>query len=473
MRETPDPVTVELANELIRDRLAQLIRSNEALREQVRDLSSENASLTRQLAEAVAGSKLDRESRRAALNLMEDAVLAQQAERRELLERRRIERELRLADQRKNEFLATLAHELRAPLAPIRNSLNLLRLTKPTEEELEHLHDLLDRQVSHLVRLVDDLMEVSRITHGSIELRREMLDMSQVVENAVELSRPLIEARGHQLTVNLPVEPVKLDADPVRLTQVLSNLLTNAAKYTEVGGQIGLSVERDATTATVSVRDTGEGIPSDMLESVFDLFTQVDRTYNRSQGGLGIGLTLVRSLVHMHGGTIEARSTGQTGHGSEFIVRLPLCLSAACVAHSLEKQAAPQTLAGRRIVVVDDNYDAAETLALLLKTQGADVCTANDGLGALEAFCKHRPSVVILDIGMPVMDGNEVARRIRQLPDGRDVQLIALTGWGQDEDRRLCKQAGFDHHLVKPVKLNELRELISNLQELPSKEASV
>lgn len=381
----------------------------------------------------------------------------------DITQRKQAEEKLREADRRKDEFLATLAHELRNPLAPIRNSLHILKLAGSDSGAAARVQDMLERQVNHMVRLVDDLMEVSRITRGKIELRKEHIELAAVVCSAVETSKPLIEAANHQLAISLPPDPVDLDADPVRLAQVLANLLNNAAKYTEDGGQIWLSAHVEETSAVVSVRDNGTGIRADMLPKIFDLFIQADRTYDRAQGGLGIGLTLVRSLVEMHGGTVEARSAG-LGQGSEFVVRLPLARRhiASTREHHTEQLAAVAPL---RILVVDDHRDSANSLGMLLKFLGADVHVCNDGPAALQALKTHRPAVVLLDIGMPGMDGYQVAQLARQQPECQNVTFIALTGWGQEKDRQLSSEAGFDHHLVKPVDLDALQKLLTSLPQ--------
>jgi PAS domain S-box-containing protein len=386
----------------------------------------------------------------------------------EIDDRKRIEEELRESDRRKDEFLATLAHELRNPLAPIRNSLNILRMTGAANPTTERLHEMMERQVNHLVRLVDDLLEISRISRGKIDLRKEQVELAAVIRSAVETSRPLLEAAHHQLAISLPSEPLALDADPVRLAQVFANLLNNAAKYTDEGGQIWLTAkvakgsQESPDGVVVSVRDTGVGIPADMLPRVFELFTQVDRSAGRAQGGLGIGLTLVRSLVQLHGGRVEARSEG-LGQGSEFVVHLPLAKGSPADGARLADQP-PALLSPRRVLVVDDNRDAADSLGMLLKFVGADVQVVYDGAAALKTLDVYQPAVVLLDIGMPGMDGYEVARRIRQHPRGRDVLLIALTGWGQEEDRRRTHTAGFDHHLVKPADVNALQTLLASLE---------
>ena len=372
---------------------------------------------------------------------------------------------LKEADRRKDEFLATLAHELRTPLAPIHNALEILRLSDGDGTAAQDVYEMMGRQVNHMVRLVDDLMEVSRITRGKIDLRRQRVELAAIVGSAVETARPVIDAGGHVLTVDLGGEPLELDADPVRLTQVFGNLLNNAAKYTPNGGQITLRAEQRGPHVVVSVRDNGAGIRSDVLAHVFEPFVQGERSYTRSQGGLGIGLTLARSIVVLHGGTIEARSAG-LGQGSEFLVRLPL-LPPVAESPALASTRPATRIAGRRILVVDDNVDAAESLGALLRCLGADVVTVHDGPAALEALRTEEPCAAVLDIGMPGMDGYEVARRVRAGPRGEHIQLIALTGWGNDEDRRRSREAGIDHHLVKPVDLNVLESLLATRTREP------
>ena len=373
---------------------------------------------------------------------------------------------LKEADRRKDEFLATLAHELRTPLAPIHNALQILRLSGRDGAVARSVHDMMDRQVNHMVRLVDDLMEVSRITRGKLDLRRERIGLATVVGNAVETARPLVDAAGHLLTVDLGSEPFELDGDPVRLAQVFANLLNNAAKYTPPGGQITLRAEQQGTSVAVSVRDNGAGIRAEVLGHVFEPFVQGERSYSRAQGGLGIGLTLARSIVLLHGGGIEARSAG-VGQGSEFVVRLPLLQPAPAEASDARRR--PTTrIAGQRILVVDDNVDAAESLAALLRCLGAEVLTVHDGPAALESVRTERPAAAVLDIGMPGMDGYEVARRVRSTPEGENIALIALTGWGNDEDRRRSREAGIDHHLVKPVDLRVLEDLLAAGARVPA-----
>jgi PAS domain S-box-containing protein len=378
---------------------------------------------------------------------------------------KQVEEELREADRRKDEFLATLAHELRNPLAPLRNSLSVLRLAGEGPGR-ERVYATMERQVDQMVRLVDDLLEVSRITSGKIALRRERVELAAVLRAAIETSGPLVEASRHRLALSLPDEPLFLDADPLRLAQVFANLLNNAAKYTEEGGQISLAARREGAAAVVSVRDDGVGIPPDRLAEVFDLFSQVDRSLGRAQGGLGIGLTLVRRLVEMHGGRVEAHSEGP-GRGSEFVVTLPLAAGGARSTASGEVPAGPQAAvrAPHRVLVVDDNVDAGESLELLLRVLGVEARVVHDGEAALAAMSSFRPAMVLLDLGMPGMDGYEVARRIRALPEAGRPLVIALTGWGQPEDRRRTREAGFHDHLVKPVGLPVLQSLLGLLDE--------
>jgi len=368
------------------------------------------------------------------------------------------------ADRRKDEFLATLAHELRNPLAPIRNGLHIMRLTGKAEGAVANVYQMLDRQVNHLVRLVDDLMEVSRITRGRVELRKERTDVQAVIHTAIETSRPYIDEAGHRLELSLPAEPLRIEGDTMRLAQVITNLLNNAAKYTDRGGRILLTARREGSAAVILVRDNGRGISAEMLPRVFDLFAQAAPGHDYSRGGLGIGLTLVRNLVDLHGGSVEARSEG-AGRGSEFIVRLPLELAAAGLAESVP--AASGGFSSRRVLVVDDNRDAADSLGVLLTLLGVETRTAHDGTAALEALDEFEPSVVLLDLAMPVMDGYEVAQRMRQHPHGRHVTLVAVTGWSLDRDRLRSAAYGFDRHLVKPVDLDVLRKLLADLPPAP------
>jgi PAS domain S-box-containing protein len=381
----------------------------------------------------------------------------------DITERMEMERALKEADRRKDEFLATLAHELRNPLAPIRTALEILRLRQGDAAAFEHVRGMMERQVGHMVRLVDDLLDLSRISRGKIALRRERLDLAEVVRVAVETSRPLLEAARHELAVALPPEPVGVEGDLTRLAQVLANLLNNAAKYTPEAGRIDLRVAREGGQAVVRVRDSGVGIPADMLPRVFEMFTQVEHGGGRAQGGLGIGLTLVRGLVEMHGGAVEAHSDGP-GKGSEFVVRLPLAPKAPRGAGAAERPGnGPPAAAApsRRILVVDDNVDSAESLGMLLKLMGNEVALAYDGPSALQTAAALVPDLVLLDLGMPGMDGFEVARRLRALPQLRAAVLVAQTGWAQEEDRRQSREAGFHFHLVKPVDPQELARLVA------------
>jgi PAS domain S-box-containing protein len=385
----------------------------------------------------------------------------------DITERKRLEVDLRKlasdladADRRKDEFLATLAHELRNPLAPLTNMLEVVRRSGHDESALRSAVDMMARQTSQLVRLVDDLLDLSRITHNRLDLRRSRVDLASVIRQAAQASRPLCESAGHTLRVTLPTDPVPVDADPVRLTQVFGNLINNSCKYTPPGGTVDVTMERSATEAVIVVRDTGIGIPRDKLESIFEMFSQVDPSLERSQGGLGIGLTLVRRLVLMHGGTVVARSDG-VHRGSEFTVRLPVASAPAPVAVATHAPRAPAHVQPRRVLIVDDNRDAASSLAMLLELEGHKTVVAHDGPTALEAAERHRPDVMLLDIGLPRMNGYDVGRAVRREPWGATLTLIALTGWGQAEDRRRSQEAGFDGHLVKPVDPATLLELLA------------
>ncbi len=380
----------------------------------------------------------------------------------DVTKRKKAEAALKEADRRKDEFLATLAHELRNPLAPLRNGLQIMRLAAGDRAIVEEARAMMERQLGQMVHLVDDLLDLSRISRGKITLRTERVELARVVQQAVETSRPLIDAGGHTLTIDAEPRPIFVQADTNRLAQVISNLLNNAAKYTERGGHITLRVGRRGAEAVVSVRDTGVGIPAHMLPKVFEIFTQVDQSLEKSQGGLGIGLSLVKGLIELHGGTVEAHSDGR-GTGSEFVVRLPVALTLAGPREGEEADEAPAA-AARRILVADDNRDSAASLAKLLRVMGNDTRTANDGLEALEVGAVFRPDVILLDIGMPRLNGYETARRIRQQPWGKNVVLVAQTGWGQDDDRRKSREAGFDLHMVKPVDPNELERLLAELR---------
>ncbi len=379
----------------------------------------------------------------------------------DVTERRRMEDALREADRKKDEFIALLGHELRNPLAPIRNGLQVIRLAGSDENAVAQARDIMDRQLGHMVRLIDDLLDVARIGQNKMELRRSRVSLAEVVSSAVETARPAIEEAGHALAVTLPKEPLFLDADLTRLSQVFSNLLTNSAKYTPRGGRIRLDAERRDGALTVSVQDTGIGIPSAFLPNLFDMFSQVDRSNERSTGGLGIGLAIVKGLVEMHGGTVIAESEGP-GRGSKFLVRLPLAeaVPEPVAAPSALKDAPPARPA-RRILVVDDNKDSARSMGRLLKLLGNDVRVAHDGIQGVETAAEFQPDIILMDVGMPRLNGYEATRRIREQPWGGSMTIIALTGWGQEGDRVLSREAGCDGHLVKPVSLADLEALLN------------
>jgi PAS domain S-box-containing protein len=385
---------------------------------------------------------------------MADGTTAQLCLTRDITERRRAEKALLEADRRKDEFIATLSHELRNPLAPLRSALNLLRLTTRPEGKIAQVYGVMDRQLDHLVRLVDDLLEASRISRGVLELRRQRVELATAIQNAVETSSPVIREAGHELVVKLPQRLVWLDGDPVRLAQIFSNLLNNAARFTDSGGRITISAEAQDGHAVISVRDTGVGFAPEVSSRLFEMFAKSERSR-----GLGIGLALSRRLAEMHGGNIEARSEGEQ-RGAEFIVRLPLAASGGeahvCATNGSEARA--QT--ARRVLVADDNRDSAELLAELVRFLGSEVTLAYDGEEAVEVARAFQPDIAVLDIGMPKMDGYEAARRIRSESGARSVKLVALTGWGQAEDRRRAREAGFDEHFVKPVELAALEALL-------------
>ncbi len=383
---------------------------------------------------------------------------------RDITDRRRAEEALKEADRRKDEFIALLAHELRNPLAPIRNGLQVLRLSDDLGVR-ERSQEVMDRQLGHMVRLIDDLLDVSRISQNKMELRRSRVLLAEAVGSAVETARPLIDAAGHELTVSLPPDPVYLDADLTRLAQVFANLLTNSAKYTERGGRIWLTATPAGGEVAVTVRDTGIGIPAAALPTVFDKFSQVGRSVERSTGGLGIGLALVKGLVEMHGGSVTVASEGP-GRGTEFTVRLPaLATDPQPYHHDPGRRVGRVTGPVRRILVVDDNRDSAGTMAEMLVILGHQVRTAHDGVEAVEAVEQFRPQVVLMDVGMPRLNGFEATRRIRAQAWGRAMTIVALTGWGQEGDRLRSKEAGCDGHLVKPVSLPDLEKLLAELTE--------
>jgi signal transduction histidine kinase/ActR/RegA family two-component response regulator len=410
-----------------------------------------------------------------------------------VFERQAASQALKEADRRKDEFLATLAHELRNPLAPIRNALELMRRAPQDADLTEEVRHIMERQLAQMVRLVDDLLDISRITSGKLQVRKQCVELSEVFKSAIEAARPLIDSQGHELTVALPPKPIHLDADPARLAQIVSNLLNNSAKYTEKGGHIWLTAQLEnekpgdrqtgigaadngdqaaapaGPQLKISVRDTGVGISAEHLPVIFQMFSQPASALERSQGGLGIGLSLVRGLVELHGGKVEAHSAGP-GLGSEFTVCLPIAERNEIPSSQHGQQAGEGDAEGQpvtaptdrrlRILVVDDNRDAVESLALMLRMMGHETQTAHDGLEAIQAAAAFRPEVALLDIGLPKMNGYEAARHIREQPGGKQIVLVALTGWGQEEDKRRAAQAGFDHHLVKPTDLAALLPLL-------------
>ena len=366
--------------------------------------------------------------------------------------------ELAEVDRRKDEFLAMLGHELRNPLAPVTTALQIMRIHESEPSRVARSREIVERQIEHMTRLIDDLLDVSRITRGKIELREQPLLLSSVVERAIESARPLIDERGRRIALDLPAEPVMFLADPARLSQVFANLLNNAAKYTDVGGRIWVRARVEGKDLVVAVKDDGPGLTKELRKYVFDLFMQGPQSRARARGGLGIGLTLVRRLVELHGGTVDALSEGP-GKGTEFVVRLPLRLPP--VADGAPSTTTVATVGPRRrILVVDDNVDAAEALGELLRDFGHEVATAHDGPQALDNARLHRPEIVLLDIGMPEMDGYEVAKRIREDLGLGDALLVALTGYGEDRHRRLARESGFDQHVTKPVDASKLEELL-------------
>ena len=379
------------------------------------------------------------------------------------VERARAEQDLREADRRKDEFLAILAHELRNPLAPLRNALEVMKLAPNDSKAVGLAREMMTRQLVQMVRLIDDLLDVSRISRGKVTLHRERTSLDAIVKQAVETNRPLIESTSRHLTIRMPPAAIFVDADPTRLAQVFANLLNNAAKYTEPGGEIALSVERDGTWAVIRVRDNGIGIPPEMLPRVFDMFLQVDRSLEKAQGGLGVGLSLVKGLVELHGGSVEAHSLG-LGCGTEFVVRLPIVSALRAEPAPSSRDEPVAAAARRRILVVDDNRDSAISLATLFGALNYETRTAFDGLEAIKAAADFRPAIVLLDIGMPRLNGYDTCRRMRLQAWGRNMVIVALTGWGREEDQKRSKAAGFDFHLVKPVDPSTLSRLLTAWQ---------
>jgi PAS domain S-box-containing protein len=381
----------------------------------------------------------------------------------------RLLEDLRIADRRKDDFIATLAHELRNPLAPIRNAAAVMRFVPGLDPKLQWCRDVIDRQVGHMAALLEDLLDVSRLTRDVIKLRRDRVELGSAIAQAIEITRPLMDSRGHALSVELASEPIEVEGDLTRLTQIFGNLLNNAAKYTEPNGKICVRVEQRGSEVDIRVHDNGMGIEKENLASIFDLFSQVDPTREGHQGGLGIGLALVKGLIERHRGSIVAHSEGP-GQGSEFVVTLPVARPA--VGEAFNNGDSPRQRRGTarslRVLVVDDNLDAAESMAVMLRNSQHDARTANDGATALALAAEMQPDVIVLDLGMPRMSGYEVATRIRQEPWGSDVFMVACTGWGQPEDRRRSREAGFNHHLVKPVSMDDVLQLLDDLGDAGS-----
>ena len=462
-----DYVAIPLVPEILRSKVAVLVELY-CKRRELRELNRILARANKQLSEANVTLQAEKTRELETLNATLQRANAElertnRSLQKEVTERARAERALQEADRNKDEFLAMLAHELRNPLAPILNALQLMRM-RPSERQLQWAQEVIQRQLGYLTRLVDDLLDVSRITRGKITLTREPVAVATLITRAVETIQPLIQERDHQLILQIPSEPLRVNVDPTRLTQALGNVLGNAAKYTDRGGRIELLCSREATDIEIRVRDNGIGIPAELLPRIFDLFTQLDRRSDQSSSGLGIGLALVRRLVEMHGGSITAASAG-VGAGSEFVIRLPVFADAGT--HVEDGPEPPRRRDGpavsRRILLADDNADALESLATVLRLRGHEVFSAPNGAIALETAVRHMPEVALLDIGMPLLDGYEVARRIRAQDWGKAVTLVALTGWGQESDRRRSQEAGFDTHLVKPLDLDKLAALLAQL----------
>jgi signal transduction histidine kinase len=471
-----DYVSIPVVPEILRSKVTVLIELYTKRRE-LQELNRTLAQANERLAEANTTLQAEKTRELETLNRVlqranQELESANRLLQTEVAERTRVELALKEADRHKDEFLAMLAHELRNPLAPIHNAVQLMHRQSFTDPQLIWSREIIGRQLAHLTRLVDDLLDVSRITRGKINLTKEVIELGTLLTRTVETVQPLIDDRGHTLTVEAPNGILAVLGDPTRLVQALGNVLGNAAKYTERGGRITLSAAESGSEVLIRIRDNGIGIPSELMPMIFNLFTQLDRTSGPSQSGLGIGLALVQRLIEMHGGSVAARSEG-LGKGSEFLIRLPLFIreqvesgqplqQLSALEQSMTNAEGP-TRTQRRILVADDNNDALESLATLLQLSGHEVYTAANGAIALESAEQHRPEVALLDIGMPKLDGYEVARRIRAQPWGQRITLVALTGWGQDSDRRRSQEAGFDSHLVKPLDLDKLTELLAAL----------
>jgi signal transduction histidine kinase len=472
-----DYVSIPVVPEILRSKVAVLVELHLKRRE-LQELNRNLAEANARLAEANTTLQAEKTRELESLNRVlqranQELEAANRSLQTEVTERTRAELALKEADRHKDEFLAMLAHELRNPLAPIHNAVALMHRTPLTDPQMTWSRDVIARQLSHLTRLVDDLLDVSRITRGKINLNKEVIEVGPLLAQTVETVQPLIEERGHTLRVEIPDGVLTVLGDPTRLMQAIGNVLSNAAKYTERGGELTLrAAQSGSSEAEIRIRDNGIGIPPDLMPMIFNLFTQLDRTSGPAQSGLGIGLALVRRLVEMHGGSVTAQSDGP-GRGSEFVIRLPLLMGDRIARDDqLNVLSTPEqsmmnseetTPTQRRILVADDNNDALESLATLLQLSGHEVYTAANGAVALESAEQHRPEVALLDIGMPKLDGYEVARRIRAQPWGARITLVALTGWGQDSDRRRSQEAGFDSHLVKPLDLDKLTDLLATL----------
>jgi signal transduction histidine kinase len=471
-----DYVSIPVVPEILRSKVAVLVELHLKRRE-LQELNRNLALANERLAQANTTLQAEKTRELESLNRVlqranQELEAANRSLQTEVTERTRVELALKEADRHKDEFLAMLAHELRNPLAPIHNAVALMHRSPLTDPQLIWSRDVIGRQLSHLTRLVDDLLDVSRITRGKINLNKEAIEIGSLVVRTVETVQPLFEERGHTLRVEMPDGGLSVLGDPTRLMQAIGNVLSNAAKYTERGGQVTLYAVQTDSEVEIRIRDNGIGIPPELMPMIFNLFTQLDRS-SAAQSGLGIGLALVQRLVEMHGGSVTAHSDGP-GRGSEFVIRLPLLLSPRVLIHDQQPETRsalepPMTNAEatsptqRRILVADDNNDALESLATLLQLSGHEVYTAANGAVALESAEQHRPEVALLDIGMPKLDGYEVARRIRAQPWGARITLVALTGWGQDSDRRRSQEAGFDSHLVKPLDLDKLTDLLATL----------
>ena len=462
-----DYVAIPVVPEILRSKVAVLVELY-CKRRELRELNRILANANKRLSEANLTLQAEKNRELESLNVTlqranAELERANRSLQNEVAERARAEQALHEADRNKDEFLAMLAHELRNPLAPILNALQLMRM-HPSEPQSQWAQEVIQRQLASLTRLVDDLLDVSRITRGKITLTREPVEVATLINRAVETIQPLMQERDHALILQVAPESLLVSGDSTRLTQALGNVLGNAAKYTDRGGRIELFCARHGTDVEIRVRDNGIGIPAELLPRIFDLFTQVDRTSNYSPSGLGIGLALVRRIVEMHGGRIMAHSAG-AGGGSEFVIHLPLLSDAGARPedHAEVPGSRGAPAVSRRILLADDNADALESLATVLRLRGHEVYSAPNGAIALETAARHMPEVALLDIGMPLLDGYEVARRIRAQEWGKSVTLVALTGWGQDSDRRRSQEAGFDTHLVKPLDLDRLTALLAQL----------